>query len=144
MNKTTKNLHLILSLIAPLGLVAVLVFWPGPIVRSLAGLPEAVQAEQALQHEQVLLKVDGISCITCRWNIQGKLRKVPGVQSAEVTSKRLTWWNPFSKTEGKARITYEAGAVTVDQLIEVIEGASDAVYTYKAYLLSEQAEKQEK
>jgi len=108
-----------------------------------ASLPIEVQAEEALQHEQVLLKVDGIACFTCRWDIKDKLMKVPGVKSAEVTSKRLTWWNPFSKTEGKALITYEAGAVTVNLLIEAIEGASDAVYSYKAYLFPDQPQKQE-
>lgn len=107
-----------------------------------ASLPKEIQAKEALQHEQVLLKVDGMSCFTCRWDIKGKLMKVPGVKSAEVTSKRLIWWNPFSKTEGKALITYEAGAVTIDQLIETIEGTSDAVYSYKASLFPEQPEKE--
>ncbi len=142
MKKDIKNLRLILGIIAPLGLVSVLVFWPEPTVWPFTGLPKEVQAEEALQHEQVLLKVDGMACFTCRWDIKGKLMKVPGVKSAEVTSKRLTWWNPFSKTEGKALITYEAGAVTVDQLIEAIAGASDAVYSYKASLFPEQPEKQ--
>ncbi len=107
-----------------------------------AGL-QGIQAQENTALEQVLLKVDGMSCFTCRWHIKGKLMKVPGVKSAEVTSKSLTWWNPFSKSEEKALVVYEAGAVTVDQLIEAVEGASDAVYSYKASLFSEQTEKQE-
>lgn len=108
-----------------------------------ASFTQDLRAEETLSNEQVLLKVDGIGCVTCRWAIEGKLKEIPGVKEADVTSRRLTWWNPFSKTEGKARITYEAGAVTVDQLIETIEGASDAVYTYKASLFPEQPEHKE-
>ncbi|MFQ5589111.1 MAG: heavy-metal-associated domain-containing protein [Nitrospiria bacterium] len=110
----------------------------------LIALPETARAEASAQYEEVLLKVDGIACFTCRWAIAGRLQEIPGVKAAKVTSRRLTWWNPFSKSEGRARITYEAGAVTVDQLIAAIEGASDAVYTYKASLFPEPARKEQK
>ncbi|NOY84759.1 MAG: hypothetical protein GXO96_08060 [Nitrospirae bacterium] len=140
MKKKTKNLRLILGIVAFLGIVSVLVFSPtASHSKAIASEShaETEQAEEPLQHEQVLLKVDGMTCFTCRWDIKRKLMKVPGVTSAQITSKQLTWWNPFSKSEGKALIIYEAGTVTTDQLIEVIEGESDAVYTYKASVLSE-------
>lgn len=131
MKKNTKNLRLILGIVAFLGIVSVLVFSPT------ASHSKAIASERHAETEQLELKIDGMTCFTCRWDIKRKLMKVPGVTSALVTSKQLTWWNPFSKSEGKALIIYKAGTVTTDQLIEVIEGESDAVYTYKASVLSE-------
>ncbi len=95
------------------------------------------QAADGVQEKTLVLRVDGIGCITCEWNIEGNLNKLSGVNDADITSKRVTWWNPFSKKEGKAFITYDANTVTIEQLIGVIEKSSDAIYTYRASVLSE-------
>jgi len=100
------------------------------------------QAADGVQEKTLVLRVDGIGCITCEWNIEGALNKLPGVNDADITSKKVTWWNPFSKKEGKAFITYDANTVTIEQLIETIEKSSDAIYTYTASVLSEQLDEQ--
>ncbi|VAX31258.1 hypothetical protein MNBD_NITROSPIRAE01-438 [hydrothermal vent metagenome] len=95
------------------------------------------QATEGVQDKVIVLRVDGLGCITCEWNIEGKLDALPGVKESDLTSKRITWWNPFSEKEGKAVITYDGTKVTVEQLIETIEQSSDAVYTYSASVLTE-------
>lgn len=94
-------------------------------------------AEGDTEYKEIVLKVDGLGCVTCEWDIEGKLNELAGVKEADVTSKKVTWWNPFSAREGKAFITYDTSAVTVNQLIETIEKSSDAVYTYTASILRE-------
>ncbi|MFQ5753385.1 MAG: heavy-metal-associated domain-containing protein [bacterium] len=102
----------------------------------LGGLQEEVIAEDAVQHEKISLSIEGMTCSSCTKKVKKALMNVPGVEEADVTLKRKTWWNPWSATEGKAIVEFESGAVAVDQLIEIIEKSSDAMYTYTASLLS--------
>lgn len=98
-------------------------------------------AENPDSNKEVILNIDGIGCITCEWTIEEKLKGLAGVEEADVSSKKVTWWNPFSAREGKASITYDANSVTVEQLIETIEKSSDAVYSYTASVLSQPTNK---
>lgn len=101
----------------------------------LGGLPGKILAEDAVQHEQITLRIEGMTCSSCTKKVKKALISVPGVIEADVTLKRETWWNPWSAAEGKAVVGYEAGTVTVDQLIETIAQSSDAMYIYTASLL---------
>ena len=53
----------------------------------------------------VTLKVEGMSCNHCKEAVEGSLKKLPGVKSAVVDLDAKT-----------ATITYEEGAVSVDQM----------------------------
>ncbi len=110
-----------------IGLLLLLAFFTG-------GQHET-HAERPGEGKTITLNIEGIGCITCEWAIEGKLKDLPGVKTADVSSKKTRWWNPFSSREGKAFITYDEETVTVEQLIETIEKSSDAVYTYTAFLL---------
>jgi len=99
------------------------------------GLPGKVLAEDATEYEKMTLRIDGMTCSSCTKKVKKALISMPGVKEADVTLERKTWWNPWSAAEGKAVVGYESGSVTVDQLIEIIEQSSNAMYTYTASLL---------
>lgn len=65
--------------------------------------------------ERVTLKVEGLTCPSCAYNVKAALEKVPGVQRAKVS------WE-----EGEALVEFRVGAVTVSQLIEAVKGAGYA------------------
>jgi copper chaperone len=58
----------------------------------------------------VTLKVEGMSCNHCKEAVEGSLKKLPGVKSAVVDLDAKT-----------ATVTYEEGAVSVDQMKKAVE-----------------------
>ena len=58
---------------------------------------------------EVTIKVSGMSCGGCVRNVTGVLKALPGVTDAEV-----------SLDEGQARVSFDPGAVSVDQLRQAV------------------------
>lgn len=114
--------------------LSLLVLFTGSLL--LGGLQGEVLAEDAVPHEKIAFSIEGMTCSSCTKKVKKALMNLPGVEEADVTLKRETWWNPWSATEGKAVVGFDPKAVAVDQLIEIIERSSDAMYTYTASLLS--------
>lgn len=59
-----------------------------------------------------IIKIDGMSCQGCVKNITGVLSVLPGVSAAEV-----------SLEAAEARVSFDAGAVSREALVEAIEDA---------------------
>ncbi|HHL40872.1 MAG TPA: copper chaperone [Deltaproteobacteria bacterium] len=70
-----------------------------------------VQASAAGRPETVTLKVEGMNCGLCAPAVRKALSGVKGVRSAEVS---------FESKE--ARVEYDAGETTVDELIRAVAG----------------------
>jgi len=85
---------------------------------------KAVHAEESL----VTLKIAGMTCSKCVASVEGALKKVEGVKSAEVSMK--------GKNDGQAIIAYDAKKVSVDQLIAAIEKAGGSRHSFKATKVS--------
>jgi copper chaperone len=62
--------------------------------------------------ETVTIKVGGMSCGGCVKSVTGVLEALPGVKKAEVSLEK-----------GEAVVSFEAGAVTRDQMAQVIDDA---------------------
>ncbi len=62
--------------------------------------------------ETVILKVSGMSCGGCVKSVTGVLEALPGVKKAEVSLEK-----------GEAVVSFEAGAVTREQMKQAIEDA---------------------
>ncbi len=58
---------------------------------------------------EVMIKVSGMSCGGCVRNVTGVLKALPGVTDAEV-----------SLDEGVAKVSYDPGNVTVEQLRQAV------------------------
>jgi len=114
--------------------LSLLILFAGSLV--LGGLRGEALAEETAQHEQIALRIDGMTCPSCTKKVKKALMNVSGVKKADVTLKKETWWNPWSEAEGKAVVEFETGVVTVDRLIEIVEQSSNAMYTYTATVLS--------
>jgi len=74
-------------------------------------------SEESTNTQEVTLKVDGMTCNMCPLTIKTALRKLDGVVDAEVSFK-----------DKEAKVVYEEGEVTVDEIVKAIENAGD----YKA------------
>jgi mercuric ion binding protein len=84
--------------------------------------------------QKVTLKVDGISCGSCIAKIRSSLSKVPGVKAVEMKVKSR--WIFFADyTDARAIVEFEPSKTRVDELINAVESASDAMYGYKAALI---------
>lgn len=59
---------------------------------------------------QVVLPVEGMTCVTCEWGIEKALGKLEGVIEAKASS-----------AEHKVLIRYEPGSVTLPQMIEAVD-----------------------
>jgi len=68
--------------------------------------------------EQVVLPVEGMTCVTCEWGIEKALGELEGVVEVKASS-----------SEHKVLVRYEAGRVSPGQLVEAI-----AATGYKASL----------
>ena len=85
--------------------------------------------EQTLQ--KVTLKIDGVTCGSCFKDIKKALLAVPGVESAEVTANKK--WLVFNDLEStRAVVAFVPSKTSVEGLIKAVEGAGNAVSTYKA------------
>jgi len=88
-------------------------------------------AAEAQETQKIALKIQGMECRSCVREIRKVLLKVPGVKAADV---RIV--NADEKT-GEAVVECEKGKVTPDQLVKAVEGASNAMFTYTATVVSE-------
>lgn len=79
-----------------LGLLLLSVFSPGLVLPS-SGLTE------------VVLKIEGMTCITCAYAVRRALEGLDGVKRAEVSLGR-----------GEARVQYDPQKVTVEAMIEAV------------------------
>ena len=59
---------------------------------------------------QVVLPVEGMTCVTCEWGIEKALSKLDGVVEAKA-----------SAAEQKVLVRYEPGKVTFEQMIEAVD-----------------------
>ena len=85
---------------------------------ALTGFNTSTQSsEESTNTQEVTLKVDGMTCNMCPLTIKTALRKLDGVVDAEVSFK-----------DKEAKVVYEEGEVTVDEIVKAIENAGD----YKA------------
>lgn len=73
--------------------------------------------------QEVTFKVDGMTCKICPLTIETTLKKLDGVVDADVSYK-----------DQKAKVHYEEGKVTVDEIMKTIENAGN----YKATLLNKE------
>ncbi|MBI1855874.1 MAG: heavy-metal-associated domain-containing protein [Chloroflexi bacterium] len=81
--------------------------------------------------QTVTLKIDGMDCGACAKDIRSALLKVTGVNTAEIkVKKRWLFLNDFSNAQ--AIIEFNPGEANIGQLIRTVEGASNAIFTYKA------------
>ncbi|MCD1294267.1 heavy metal transporter [Methanocella sp. CWC-04] len=62
------------------------------------------------EQKKVVMVIEGMHCGHCAETIRDGLKKVPGVVDAEVIY-----------TTGKSRVTYDAGAAQVDDLVKAIQ-----------------------
>lgn len=58
---------------------------------------------------QVVLPVQGMSCVTCEWGVEKGLGKLEGIVEAKASS-----------SEHKVLVRYEAGRVSLEQMVEAI------------------------
>lgn len=61
--------------------------------------------------KEIILKVDGMTCPSCPPMVKTALKRLDGVNEADVSYK-----------EAKAVVRYQEGKVTVEQMIKAIEG----------------------
>lgn len=80
---------------------------------ALTGFNTSTQSsEESTNTQEVTLKVDGMTCKMCPLTIKTALRKLDGVVDAEVSFK-----------DKEAKVVYEEGEVTVDEIVKTIENA---------------------
>ena len=95
---------------------AAVVGFGGLNIASALGLgPKAAEVRQAStgsdgELAQVVLRVTGMSCITCEWGIEKALGKLEGVVEAKASS-----------AEEKVLVRYQPGKVTFEQMIETVD-----------------------
>ena len=58
---------------------------------------------------QVVLPVKGMTCVTCEWGIEKALGELDGVVEAKASS-----------SEQKVLVSYQAGKVTLEQMIQAV------------------------
>ena len=78
----------------------------GPKAREVARATSSSSGEMA----QVVLPVEGMTCVTCEWGIEKALAKLDGVIEAKASS-----------SEHKVLVRYEPGHVTFEQMIEAVD-----------------------
>lgn len=88
-------------------------------------------AAEAQDLRKITLKIHGMECKSCAKDIRKALLKVPGVKSADVRMVNT------EEKAGQAVVECEKGKVTPDQLVKAVEGASNAMFTYTAFVISE-------
>ena len=82
---------------------------------ALTGFNTSTQSsEESTNTQEVTLKVDGMTCNMCPLTIKTALRKLDGVVDAEVSFK-----------DKEAKVVYEEGEVTVDEIVKAIENAGN-------------------
>ena len=75
--------------------------------------------------EQVILRVEGMTCRSCVKPLRKALQRIPGVKKAKV-----------SYSAAQAVVECERGKVTDEQLVKAIENQSSFFYTYTASVTS--------
>ena len=69
-------------------------------------------SEEGTNTQEVTLKVEGMTCGTCPLTIKAALKRLDGVVNANV-----------SYEDKEAKVSYEEGKVTVDEIVKTIENA---------------------
>jgi mercuric ion binding protein len=85
---------------------------------------EALSKEYVTHTKEVTLKVDGMSCSMCPLTIKTALRKLDGVTDVDVSYR-----------DKEAKVRYEEGKVTVDEIVKAIENAGK----YKASVITRES-----
>jgi len=78
----------------------------GSKAQEVAGAATSSSGEMA----QVVLPVEGMTCVTCEWGIEKALGKLDGVTEAKASS-----------SEQKVLVRYERGRVTFEQMIDAVD-----------------------
>ena len=71
-------------------------------------------SEESTNTQEVTLKVDGMTCKMCPLTIKTALKKLDGVVDANVSYK-----------DKEAKVQYEEGKVTVDDIVKAIENTGN-------------------
>ncbi|MFQ5787967.1 MAG: heavy-metal-associated domain-containing protein [Thermodesulfobacteriota bacterium] len=78
-------------------------------------------SEEITNTQEITLKVDGMTCKMCPITIKTAIKKLDGVENADV-----------SYNDKEAKVLYQQDKVTVDEIITAIENAGN----YKATTVS--------
>jgi mercuric transport protein len=89
----------------------------------LTGFHTSALSEGVTNTREITLKVDGMKCRMCPLTIKTALKKLNGVVDADVSYK-----------DKEAKVRYDDGKVTVNEIIKSIENAGN----YKATLLGKE------
>ncbi len=82
---------------------------------ALTGFNTSIQSsEEGANTQEVTLKVDGMTCKMCPFTIKTALKRLDGVVDADVSYEHK-----------EAKVQYEEGKVTVDEMIKAIENAGN-------------------
>ncbi|MER3446276.1 MAG: hypothetical protein C4291_05265 [Candidatus Dadabacteria bacterium] len=87
------------------------------LATALTGFHTSALSERGTNTQEVTLKVDGMTCRMCPLTIKTALKKLNGIVDADVSYK-----------DKKAKVLYEDGKVTVDDIVKTIESSGN----YKA------------
>ena len=80
---------------------------------ALTGFNTSTQSsEEGTNTQEVTVKVEGMTCGTCPLTIKAALKRLDGVVNANV-----------SYEDEEAKVSYEEGKVTVDEIVKTIENA---------------------
>lgn len=78
------------------------------------GFNTSALSKESTNTQGVTLKVDGMTCKMCSLTIKTALKKLDGVVDADV-----------SYEDKEAKVRYEEGRVTVDEMVKAIENAGN-------------------
>ena len=87
---------------------------------SFGSINRALEKETYPNVNEVVIRIEGMTCKVCTFTIKKALKKLSGVLSAEVSYK-----------DKEAKVLYEDNKVTTTQIIEAIENAAN----YKAVVI---------
>ena len=113
--KTVTKFMFALVLLSGFGAIGFNIFYPPG---------EALSKEYAAHTKEVKLKVDGMTCSMCPLTIKTALKKLDGVTDADVSYR-----------DREAKVRYEEGKVTVDEIVKAIENAGN----YKASVITRES-----
>jgi len=113
--KTVTKFMFALVLLSGFGVIGFSIFYP---------TGEALSKEHVTHTKEVTLKVDGMTCSMCPFTIKAALKKLDGITDADVSYR-----------DREAKVRYEEGKVTVDEIVKAIENAGN----YKASVITRES-----
>ncbi|GEM_PF-537338 len=108
---------------------AVVVILAVVLATVLTGFHTSALGEGVTSTREITLKVDGMKCSMCPLTIKTALKKLNGVVDADVSYK-----------DKEAKVRYDNGKVTVNEIIKAIENAGN----YKATPLGKEGKQRGK